>query len=686
MQQQNLQIVVPSGTLNWRATVKILNGVGWVIAVPPSGTATPSLPSTVRLDVDFGAFSEPGTYQAEVLIEEDGVLSTTRGPAERADALAGGVLARLPVLVVVRQAGPLLQLSQSAMVFRTIVGGSAAAQTLRILNGGQGSMNWTIPVPATLTPPANWLGISSLSGSSVTGGSESSTTLSVNTAGLSEGVYQTLVPVSAPGAANNPQIVAVTLHVAPASTPASPEFSFSGILFAVPEGATEAPVFNLRLENTGGGSATFALELIIESGGTWLTVSPSTGSVGATPTNILVGLNLGGLTAQTTSSEIGGIFRAVIRASILGRIFEILVVLSRGVPTIQNNSPFRDLPVAALCAATSMEMVVDSIGTGSIVPVSFPRPLLATMVDSCGNPLNNATVTATIQGRIIPLAPLGDGVYSGMWVPESDAASLDIAFVALHPSYPRVDRTVTVSTAPAAGGISLPVLFSDGVVEGAAFTSRRPLAPGGIVSLFGSQFAAADAGSPGLPLERSLGGVIVRIGGEDAPLYFAGPGQINAQVPYSVQLGNDVPVVVRVSGQLTAPQTYLVASAQPGIFLAGEGGAILDAQSQLVNASNPAQRGTVLQIFATGLGQTDPPAESGQGAPAFSQVLVTVTVTIGGVEAPVQYQGLAPGFVGLYQVNVLLPTTVEPGDSVEVVIRQNGVPSNPDRPATIPVQ
>ncbi len=63
-----------------------------------------------------------------------------------------------------------------------------------------------------------------------------------------------------------------------------------------------------------------------------------------------------------------------------------------------------------------------------------------------------------------------------------------------------------------------------------------------------------------------------------------------------------------------------------------------------------------------------------------------MTVTIGGVEAPVAYQGLAPGFVGLYQVNAVLPSTVAPGDAVLVEIRQNGIVSNPDLPATIPVR
>ena len=532
---------------------------------------------------------------------------------------------------------------------------------MKIVNGGQNSMNWSIPSPSTLIAPLNWLGISNLLGSAGLAGT-SLTTFSVNTAGLSAGVYQALVPVSAPRAANNPQLVAVTLHVAPASSPASPELSSNGILFVVQDGTFEIPTFDLAVGNTGGGSTTFQLQINFESGINWLSVSPPNGVLSTQASNANLSLNLGNLQLGTYRARITALFNPG-----GSREVEVVLIFS-GVPV----TPLRGDPVAAVCAPSSMELVANSIGAGSVVPVSFPKPLLATVVDSCGTGLSDATVVATVEGRNILLTGLGDGLYSGTWVPEQQSASSTVSFVALHPTYTTVEQTLTVETAAAAGGASLPVLFSDGVVEGAAFTSQRPLAPGGIVSLFGSGFAAADALATQLPLDRTLGGVSVRIGEEDAPLYFAGPAQVNAQVPYSVRPGESVSVAMSVNGQLVPPQTYQVAPAQPGIFLAGDGGAILDGQSRLVNADNPAQRGDVLQIFSTGLGQTDPPAESGQGAPAFSQVLLPVTVTIGGVEAPVQYQGLAPGFVGLYQVNVLLPTTVTPGNNVAVVIEQNG--------------
>ena len=145
-------------------------------------------------------------------------------------------------------------------------------------------------------------------------------------------------------------------------------------------------------------------------------------------------------------------------------------------------------------------------------------------------------------------------------------------------------------------------------------------------------------------------------------------------------------MAISVGGLLTAPQNYLIAPAQPGIFIAGENAAILDASFQLVTAQNPARPGDTIQIFATGLGETDPEVGSGEPAPPFSTVSNPVTVTIGGIEAAVAFQGLAPGFVGLYQVNVVVPSGVAPGDAVPLVLTQNGIVANPDLRVTIPVQ
>ena len=101
--------------------------------------------------------------------------------------------------------------------------------------------------------------------------------------------------------------------------------------------------------------------------------------------------------------------------------------------------------------------------------------------------------------------------------------------------------------------------------------------------------------------------------------------------------------------------------------------------------SEPARSGGAISIYCTGLGATDPTVPSGQPAPAGppATVRTPVTVLIGGQSAAVSFAGLAPGFVGLYQVNAEVPAGVTPGGAVPVVLIQRGVQSNT---ATIAVQ
>ena len=165
--------------------------------------------------------------------------------------------------------------------------------------------------------------------------------------------------------------------------------------------------------------------------------------------------------------------------------------------------------------------------------------------------------------------------------------------------------------------------------------------------------------------------------------YAALPGLLLLRRSYP---GDSVPVAVSAGGLLTAPQNYLIAPTQPGIFIAGANAAILDVSFQQVTAQNPARPGDTLQIFCTGLGAVQEQVETGTPAPSFSTVGLPVPVTIGGMEAAIAYQGQAPGFVGLYQVNARVPASVAPGDAVPLVLTQNGIVANPDQPVTIPVQ
>ncbi len=111
----------------------------------------------------------------------------------------------------------------------------------------------------------------------------------------------------------------------------------------------------------------------------------------------------------------------------------------------------------------------------------------------------------------------------------------------------------------------------------------------------------------------------------------------------------------------------------------GDGGLAVDVQSRLVDAASPARAGEVVQVFCTGLGATNPRVPSGEPAPAaepLARVVAPVEAHIGGRPATVHFAGLAPGFVGLYQVNVEIPAGVEASPEVPLVLFQQGVPSN----------
>ncbi len=649
-ERKALEIASKGEPVEWTATVKLFSGSGWLSVSPTSGTAITEKSATLAVEVNYEALPGPGLFQAVVIVTDGGSGSTVEVPvAVSLSAASGRLLVNPPVFV--------FTVPSSAE--------GSLSRRLRVINQAEGILNWSISGKLP-----SWLTVSPSSGTANGGASEASEAiLTANPAGLSAGVNQALLEVSAPGATNTPQLVTVTLHVVPPAAPAQADLTPQGFFFVAEQGGAQPAEQELTLSNAGGGTLTAEFVASTGSGGDWLSASPPNGSVSGDSFAAQVSVNQAGLAAGVYRGTITGTF-----SSGPPQVVEVLLIVTP--PAAALRAQAVGPPRAAQCVPSGLQLLATTIGNGLSLPVSFPRVLTALVVNDCGSGVDNATLVASVEGLNIPLRSLGIGFYSGTWVPQSEAASVTLTFDALHPDFEKAQRSFTVATAAALGGVSLPSLFADGVVEGAGFTPRRPLSAGGIVSLFGQSFATENSFASQLPLERELAGVSVRIGGQDAPLYFVGPGQINAQVPLEVSTGDSVPVAVSVGGLLTAPQNYLIAPAQPGIFIAGDNAAILDVSFQLVTPQNPVRPGDIIQIFATGLGETDPEVATGEPAPPFSTVRNPVTVTIGEMEAAVAYQGLAPGFVGLYQVNAVVPEVSVPDPAVPLVITQDGIASN----------
>src|SRR6202040_137226 len=104
----------------------------------------------------------------------------------------------------------------------------------------------------------------------------------------------------------------------------------------------------------------------------------------------------------------------------------------------------KSFPVSGNCVPHGMELEALTVGTGENFMVSFPRRLLAQVLDTCGQPVNDATVLVDVEDSAIVLQSIGNGLYSGFWTPAQDGASIPVKFTALQPSYGSVQRSFTV--------------------------------------------------------------------------------------------------------------------------------------------------------------------------------------------------------------------------------------------------
>jgi len=208
------------------------------------------------------------------------------------------------------------------------------------------------------------------------------------------------------------------------------------------------------------------------------------------------------------------------------------------------------------------------------------------------------------------------------------------------------------------------------------------VAPGGLISVLGRNLASSDTSGAGT-LPRILGGTCVTLNNAPLPLVATSSGQINAQIPPTLAPGR-YPIVVRsIANQAaSAAGNVTVSRYAPAVFLQPEGPAIFHKDGQRVDKKHPAKRDEPLSIFATGLGVTTGGAVTA-GTPAPSSPLaVTAKVSLYfGLptirEAPVivDWSGLLPGKVGVYQINCRIPGAHINGEALPVTIRIGGVDS-----------
>ena len=225
--------------------------------------------------------------------------------------------------------------------------------------------------------------------------------------------------------------------------------------------------------------------------------------------------------------------------------------------------------------------------------------------------------------------------------------------------------------------------------------AERPLSPGaiGIVypqtrgAVFTTETRDFNSLPNPLPLPKELADIEVVMNDRPLPLYFVSPGQINFLVPFDVPESGtaEVQVIRKSLGQILGASTVPLARVAPALFTADarEQGqlAAVNVQDGTINTpANPAARGQFISLYGTGLGPVKAPPAEGTATPGVVEGVETVRVLIGDTafvpNENIQYFGLAPGLVGVYQINVKIPDNVAPKADVDVVVEVRSALSN----------
>jgi uncharacterized protein (TIGR03437 family) len=584
-----------------------------------------------------------------------------------------GIMAALPAANLFAHA-PHLAFSSQYLNFIVRPGANPAPQTLVMVNATHGYMPWSAAVKVSSPSGGNWLSITPSNGALPGLVPEESVklTVSVTSSSLAAGVYYGAITITAPGsitsppADNSPQVIEVALTITTTGQPA-PGFGLSSqsLAFAGPVGLGKTYTTPVQITNLGAGTLTWTVATSTADGANWLSAT-ATGDSSLNATATVGNLAKGSYTGQVILTAPGAAnspktipVSLTVRDPLPPLIGVSSATLGFSAMADKGNPPAQTLNIANLGDLdVNWRVDVTTLNGG---------PWL-TVTPTTGFNSAPATVTATV-------ASLTPGTYSGRITISADGAS----------NTPVVVGVTFLVRPPQA------VFDSSGVVNAASYQAGA-LVPGEIISIFGSRLGPSDSVVFALDpvtqkVPTTLGGTTVAFDGKPAPLFFVSDKQVNLQVPYELIGSSSAQMVVGVAGLSQASLSVGITDSAPGVFTVdGVHAAALNQDSTLNTADNPAAAGSVIQLYLTGQGFLNAKVETGALAPTtppFPAPVEPVGVNMDGFQAKVDFSGLAPGYVGLTQVNAEIPRGITPSNHVRVVV---GVGFNQSAPVMIAVK
>jgi len=342
-----------------------------------------------------------------------------------------------------------------------------------------------------------------------------------------------------------------------------------------------------------------------------------------------------------------------------------------GVISVSGAAVPLQVPYLFLVSSGAVYDVIPLAGGGFDGPVNQEIPgfpyLVLRAIDRYGASVPNAAVRwAETEG--------GGRVLSGAsTVTDIDGVAFATVVLGAAAGPQQFSATVSGLTVPFLGNArNVPTIAQGGMVDAAAYTPGRAVAPGSIISIFGSNLADTAGGAQQFPLPLGINGAAfsfdVPSAGVSLPAHFhyVSPTQMNVQVPWELANYSSATVKAIINYTYSSEYTLNLATYAPGFFTYQANGqpiaAALDLSYTEISPSHPVSRGAAVVLFLNGLGPVNHQPADGWPAPDNTSTTVAPPlITIGGQPAAVSFSGLAPGFADLYQVNATVPAGIGTG-------------------------
>jgi uncharacterized protein (TIGR03437 family) len=631
------------GPMNFQASVS--TDSGWLTVAPAQGQTTRNSPAVVSMTVNPAGLAK-GVYRGVVHLD------------------SGGGSADIPVSLVVGTPGPALGLNFTGLLFQARQGnGNSNTRNVLVLNIGTGTSNWQ----TELLSGSEWLSLSNASArGQATPENASRLALTANPGTLDPGVYYALIRLSDPQAINSPIYFTAVLQITGADVPPSPDPTPQGLFFVSESGAPPPATQPFRVFVSSNMPVPFQASVSTVDGADWLSIDRTSGVTSTQSTSVL------NVTADASKLD-PGIYNGDVTVALPNHVIRTtnitMVVPNPGTALSAKGKS------AAGCAPSQMSLTQTGLVNSFDAPAGWPETLIVRLADDCGGPVLDADMVSTFSNGdpplVMKLTNPQVGLYSATWSPRVTAAQVRVTARATHP-------ILGSATTEIIGGVSpnkAPILSANGTLANANPVPGAPLAPGSIAQVTGSFLTASNLDAPGTPLPTSLNGTSVLIGAEEAPVFFVSPDNVRIQIPTDLETGREHSVIVVANGAYTIPDTITLAPAQPGIETNADNVVVGQDGSSILSATLPAHAGDAITIFAEGMGATAGFVQSGTVASGPDPVQIPPSVTINGEAAQITYAGLAPGFIGLYQIDLQIPANA-PAGALGIVVMQNGVASN----------